>query len=99
MLQGMELEDIDTVRRQLPFVWVFGRVFWCVSLFGANVFVENIMGAMANSRVAEVVTGKFVLEAEEDEEVGKRVLVRIEVAKGTLPSDEVRHLSASTYWC
>lgn len=89
VLQGMELEGADKVRRTLPFVWVFGRAFWCVSLFGANVFVENIMGAVAKPQVAEMVTGKFVLEVEEDDEVGKRVLVHVEVAKGTTPSDEV----------
>ena len=27
--------------RRLPFVWVFGRAHWTVSLYGANVFVEN----------------------------------------------------------
>ncbi|NJR42999.1 MAG: hypothetical protein HC767_10385 [Akkermansiaceae bacterium] len=52
-------------------------------------FVENIMGAVAKPQVAEMVTGKFVLEVEEDDEVGKRVLVHVEVAKGTTPSDEV----------
>lgn len=91
MMQGMKLEGVDAVRRTLPFVWVFGRAFWCVSLFGANVFVENIMGAVAKPEVAEMITGKFVLEVEEveAEEVGKRVLLRVEVAKGTSPSEEV----------
>jgi phenylacetate-CoA ligase len=89
-MQGMELEGVDTIRRKLPFVWVFGRAFWCVSLFGANVFVENIMGAVAKPEVAEMVTGKFVLEVEESEDVGKRLLLRVEAAKGTAPTNEVR---------
>jgi phenylacetate-CoA ligase len=33
------------VRRQ-PFVWVFGRSFWAVSLYGCNVYVEQIMPAL-----------------------------------------------------
>lgn len=86
----MQLEGIDSVRRTLPFVWVFGRTFWCVSLYGANVFVENVMGAVAAPQVASLVTGKFVLEVEEDQEADKRVLVHVEVAKGTSPTDEVR---------
>ncbi|KAI8472674.1 MAG: hypothetical protein J3K34DRAFT_519546 [Monoraphidium minutum] len=31
--------------RRLPFVWVFGRSFWAVSLYGANVYVEQVMPA------------------------------------------------------
>ncbi|KAJ3292700.1 hypothetical protein HDU79_001159 [Rhizoclosmatium sp. JEL0117] len=33
----------ETRIRKLPFVWVFGRAFWTVSMYGANVYVENIM--------------------------------------------------------
>ena len=32
--------------RMLPFLWIFGRKFWTVSLYGANVFVENVMGGL-----------------------------------------------------
>jgi phenylacetate-CoA ligase len=28
---------------KMPFVWVFGRRFWTVSLYGANVYLENLM--------------------------------------------------------
>ena len=33
--------------RRLPFVWVFGRAHWTVSLYGANVFVENGEGVVS----------------------------------------------------
>lgn len=33
----------DRAVLKMPFVWVFGRRFWTVSLYGANVFVENVM--------------------------------------------------------
>ena len=29
-----------------PFCWVFGRAHWAVSLYGANVFVDQVMGAL-----------------------------------------------------
>ncbi len=52
MFRLLEKEGFDTaaclsadytVRRQ-PFCWVFGRAHWAVSLFGANVFVDQVMG-------------------------------------------------------
>ncbi|KAJ3082235.1 hypothetical protein HK102_001843 [Quaeritorhiza haematococci] len=53
--------------RKLPFVWVFGRAFWTVSLYGANVFVENIMVGLEQPDINQHVTGKFVLSVAEDE--------------------------------
>ena len=33
----------DRGGRALPFAWVFGRAHWTISLFGANVYVENVI--------------------------------------------------------
>ncbi len=32
--------------RMQPFVWVFGRSFWAVSVYGANVYVVSCSNAM-----------------------------------------------------
>jgi phenylacetate-CoA ligase len=40
---------------KLPFAFVFGRAFWVKSLYGANVYVENIMVGLENERVAGLV--------------------------------------------
>ncbi len=52
MLSLLEKEGFDSTEclsagytvRRLPFCWVFGRAHWAVSLFGANVFVDQVMG-------------------------------------------------------
>ena len=52
MFSVLEKEGFDTIAclsaecplRRLPFCWVFGRAHWAVSLFGANVFVDQVMG-------------------------------------------------------
>jgi phenylacetate-CoA ligase len=49
--------DEVAAARKLPFVWVFGRSFWTVSVFGANVYVENIMGGLQRPEIQEMVTG------------------------------------------
>lgn len=57
---GIDLpSDLDHYR--LPFAFVFGRSFWTKSLYGANVYVENVMVGVENPAVAFLVTGKFVL--------------------------------------
>ena len=54
------------VDRRLPFCWVFGREHWAISLYGANVFVDQIMPAFEEDGVAEKVTGKFILDTQTD---------------------------------
>ncbi len=74
---------------KLPFVWVFGRKFWTVSLYGANVFVENVMVGLEAADVHGDVTGKFVLAVQEDAE-DVRLLVHAELAPGVLASETIR---------
>ena len=56
----------DRGARTLPFVYVFGRVAFTVSYFGANVYPENVTVGLEQPPISEWVTGKFVLEARED---------------------------------
>ncbi|KAL4424238.1 hypothetical protein ABPG75_001539 [Micractinium tetrahymenae] len=72
--------------RKLPFAWVFGRSFWTVSVFGANVYVENIMSGMEQPELAEATTGKFVLCVEESADLDSQLAVRVELAPGVQPS-------------
>ncbi|KXS11379.1 hypothetical protein M427DRAFT_439465 [Gonapodya prolifera JEL478] len=72
--------------RRLPFVWVFGRSMWTVSLYGANVYVENIMVGLESNEVKEGVTGKFVLLTTEDEAGDTVVKVIVELAPSHAPS-------------
>jgi len=37
--------------RALPFAWVFGRAHWTISLFGANVYVENVIHFSPHPRI------------------------------------------------
>eukprot|EP00271_Cylindrocystis_brebissonii_P018074 TRINITY_DN4972_c0_g1_i2.p1 TRINITY_DN4972_c0_g1~~TRINITY_DN4972_c0_g1_i2.p1 ORF type:complete len:214 (+),score=51.00 TRINITY_DN4972_c0_g1_i2:617-1258(+) len=65
--------------RCLPFVWVFGRKHWTVSLFGANVYVENVMLGVEQPEVAGHATGKFVLSVKEDDDADVRLAVVVEL--------------------
>jgi phenylacetate-CoA ligase len=67
---------------ELPFVYVFGRSLFTVSYFGANVYPENVTVGLEQPEISGWVTGKFVLEAYEDEERDRRLRITVELAPG-----------------
>jgi phenylacetate-CoA ligase len=75
------------VERRLPFAWVFGREHWAVSLYGANVFVDQVMVALELSSVADAVTGKFILDIETDEDANPRLCLDVECAPSQSPTN------------
>jgi len=79
-------------RARLPFVYVFGRSLFAVSFFGANVYPENIAGAVERDEVNPWVTGKFVLFVDASEEPRLRVVV--EIAPGASPPSDATALLA-----
>ena len=85
--KGMNLNLNDFNYRTLPFVWVFGRKFWTISLYGANVYVENIMVGLEAPEISEIVTGKFVLALKSDLD-DCRLLIRIELCPGVSFKDQ-----------
>jgi phenylacetate-CoA ligase len=72
----------------LPFVYVFGRSLFTVSVFGANVYPENVTVALERSPICDWVTGKFVLEAVEDADRDRRLRVTVETVPGAEPDPE-----------
>jgi phenylacetate-CoA ligase len=86
-LKAYGFSDIDECKTKLPFIWVFGRSFWSVSFFGANVYVENVMIGMEQTDVADYVTGKFVLDVLAP--MNDYLVIHIELANGVTANDEL----------
>jgi phenylacetate-CoA ligase len=68
--------------RPLPFAYVFGRSYFTVSYFGANVYPENVTVGLEQPAVSGWVTGKFVLEVADDADGNPRLSVTVELAPG-----------------
>ena len=82
--------------RPLPFVYVFGRAFFTVSYFGANIYPENVTVGLEQPPIKEWVTGKFVLEVQEDADRDRYLSVVVELAPGVAPSaDKAEMIAAS----
>ena len=82
--------------RHLPFVWVFGRSNFTVSYFGANIYPENVTVGLEQPTIREWVTGKFVLQAREDEERNRKLCIAVEMAPGVEGDEEKRAAIASS---
>lgn len=72
----------------LPFVYVFGRSNFTVSYFGANIYPENVTVGLEQPIIKEWVTGKFVLQVQEDADKNRFLCVVVELAPGMEGSKE-----------
>jgi phenylacetate-CoA ligase len=66
-------------------VYVFGRRHHAVSFYGANVFVEMVRLGLERSDGRAQVSGKFVMEAVEDEAGDRTFTLDVELARGVEP--------------
>ncbi len=76
--------------RPLPFVYVFGRSHFTVSYFGANIYPENVTVGLEQTPVCEWVTGKFVMQVEEDPDRNEFLSIVVELAPGIEGNDAKR---------
>jgi phenylacetate-CoA ligase len=80
--------------RPLPFAFVFGRADFTISYFGANVFPENVTVALEQPPVAAWVTGKFVMQAREDDDRNRYLSIVVELAPGVAPTPDMSSIIA-----
>jgi phenylacetate-CoA ligase len=74
--------------RPLPFAFVFGRSHFTVSFYGANIYPENVTVGLEQPGIREWVTGKFVLQTQEDARHNRRLFIAVELAPGESASAE-----------
>lgn len=80
----------------LPFVYIFGRSDFTVSFFGANIYPENVTVGLEQPTIREWVTGKFVLQVQEDENKDRHLFVVVELAPGVAESEGMQNAIASS---
>ncbi|MCI0401067.1 MAG: phenylacetate--CoA ligase family protein [Gammaproteobacteria bacterium] len=78
--------------RSQPFVYVFGRSHFTISYFGAKIYPENITVGLQQAGIKEWVTGKFVMQVQDDEDQNKFLFIAVELAPNAVADDEHRKL-------
>jgi len=82
--------------RNLPFVFVFGRSNFTISYFGANIYPENIKVGLEQLVIRDWVTGKFVMQIQEDEDKNNFLSVIVELAPEIEPSEHKKQTVADS---
>ncbi|MGH8001988.1 MAG: phenylacetate--CoA ligase family protein, partial [Brasilonema sp.] len=82
--------------RSLPFVYIFGRSNFTVSYFGANIYPENVTVGLEQQNIREWVTGKFVLQVQEDADKNRFLSVVVELAPGVEESEDKKEAMAQS---
>jgi phenylacetate-CoA ligase len=70
--------------RPLPFAYVFGRADFTISYFGANVYPENVTVGLEQAPISTWVTGKFVMQAREDDDRNPYLSIVVELGPGVV---------------
>ena len=76
--------------RNLPFVHVFGRSSFAVSFYGANVYPENIAVGIEQPALMAALSGKFVLQVQQDADQNPELDIAVELLPGQAPSEALR---------
>ena len=88
--------DKDYQPRNLPFVFVFGRADFTVSYYGANIYPENVTVGLEQQAIMAWVTGKFVLETQENSDGGKLLHIAVELLPGIEPDEIIAPVIADS---
>jgi phenylacetate-CoA ligase len=82
--------------RPLPFAYVFGRADFTISYFGANVYPENVTVGLEQAPIDQWVTGKFVMQAREDNDRNRYLSIVVELGPGVAASQDKLEIIADS---
>ncbi|MFA5135401.1 MAG: hypothetical protein WC505_06485 [Patescibacteria group bacterium] len=75
---------------KFPFLLIAGRSDGGVTFRGANVYIENIKGALSNKHIARHHTGRFIVEKKENQNQEPIISILIELKKDIKGSESLR---------
>ncbi len=70
---------------KFPMIYLFGRSKFMVKLYGANIYVDHVQQAFDNEQLQQYISGRFLLEIQEDESHQQVLVCRVELKKDVSP--------------
>ena len=67
---------------KLPFVYLFGRSDFAATIYGLNVYPENIKNALENTKISGLVSGKFTMLTKNWKNQDQYLEINVEMQKG-----------------
>lgn len=91
MAEVAKREKIDINRwSDKPFIYLHGRKDFIVTVYGVNIYPENIKAALIDLRVRAFASGKFTMATMNDEHEEQVLCVNVELARGTRANPEIQ---------
>jgi phenylacetate-CoA ligase len=73
----------------IPFVYIFGRDHYLISLMGVNIYPENIKAVLEEKSLQPYLTGRFVTEKKENNNGNQKLYLKVELKSGVKPSHDL----------
>lgn len=80
---------IENTIWQLPFVYVFERADFSISLYGANVYPENIRPSLFHKKFEQYLSGRFAMQVEYSETQDPTFVVHVELKHNVTSPDNI----------
>ena len=78
---------------KLPFVYVYERSDFAVSLVGINIYPEYIKNAIIKKELQKYFTGKFSMVVNYDKKMNQKLVVHIELKKLIKPNEKIEKMA------
>jgi phenylacetate-CoA ligase len=75
---------------KLSCVYLYGRRDVSATLYGVNIYIENVKKALENKKIASKVSGLFVMEAKHNKKMDQHLQVTVELSKKSKPTLALR---------
>jgi phenylacetate-CoA ligase len=82
---------------RLPIVYLFGRGKFSATLYGIIIFPEYIKYILDHSTLVEWLSGRFVLQTEEEKDFSQRLHLRVELSEGIAQTTQVEELVRNVF--
>jgi|GEM_PF-72289 phenylacetate-CoA ligase len=88
--QHLKQYDKKLTPWQLPFVYLYGKSDFTVTLYGLNIYPENIKMALEDCEVRDKITGRFAMSTEYHPKTNNQyLLINVEIKRDTPPNVEL----------
>lgn len=81
----------------LPFVYIFGRDRFMVTLYGVNIYPENIKSVVEHPDLQPFLTGRFSTEKKLDANQDQQLQIRLELKPGKRSSKTLTHRTQNIF--
>lgn len=91
--RDVEKEIPQSLLWRLPYVYIYGRSDFTVTLYGLNIYPENIHVALYSKKLRSLSTGRFVMEVvNHKKDQNQYLLLHIELKARIKPTKKIEHL-------